>query len=135
MEEPPAIAAPAQSAEAAQVAGEAMPSGYDFPTTQRPDGSLVIDLTPLAPQPVLNDCLDENPDPFNPTILVCEKTKQPDPRLGPVQGPSNDELFGSAIPRARLKLSDNAAAEANAIKKSVGGFDADGGEVRVKIEF
>ena len=135
MEEPPAIAAPDQSADALEAAGDAPPSGYNLPATRRPDGSLVIDLTPLAPQPVLNDCLDENPDPFNPTILVCEKTKQPDPWLGPVQGPSNDELFGSAIPRARLKLSDNAEAEANAIKKGVGGFDADGGEVRVKIDF
>ena len=44
-------------------------------------------------------------------------------------------FFSAATFRARLKISDNAEAQANTIKKSVGGFDADGGEVRLKIEF
>jgi hypothetical protein len=50
--------------------------------------------------------------------------------VGPV-----DDGFGSAIPRARIRLSENAEAEANLIKQGVGGFDADGAEVRVKIGF
>lgn len=50
--------------------------------------------------------------------------------VGPV-----DDGFGSAIPRAQIRLSDTASAEANLIKQGVGGFDADGAEVRVKIEF
>jgi hypothetical protein len=46
-----------------------------------------------------------------------------------------DDGFGSAVPRARIKLSDTASAEANLINQGVGGFDADGGEVRLKIDF
>ena len=106
---------------------------YALPSTTKPDGTLVIDLKPLAPAPQM--CAQEEPDPFNPEIVVCRKT-EPDPRMGPDQGPSVDELlFASAVPRARLKLSENAEAQANTIKKPVGGFDADGAEARVKIEF
>jgi hypothetical protein len=103
----------------------------NLPMTERADGSLVIDLTPLAPVPA--ECLAEEPDPFNPEIIVCRE-RGDSPRLGPQQGPVLDD-FGNAIPRARLKLSDNAEAEANVIKKGVGGFDADGAEIKVKIEF
>lgn len=112
---------------------QARQSSRDLPTHIRDDGSIVIDLTPLSPPP--QHCVEQEPDPFNPTILVCRKA-EPDPRLGPDYGPTADEvLFASAVPRARLKLSDHAEAQANSIKKSVGGFDADGGEVRVKIDF
>ncbi|MEM1195975.1 MAG: hypothetical protein AAGH57_07725 [Pseudomonadota bacterium] len=103
-----------------------------LPSQTRADGTLVIDLMPLAPAP--QTCLEEAPDPFNPTIVVCGRT-EPDPRLGTVLPSTQDILFGSAVPRARLKLSDNSEAQANTIKKSVGGFDADGAEVRWKLEF
>ncbi|EAQ29602.1 hypothetical protein NAP1_02480 [Erythrobacter sp. NAP1] len=105
-----------------------------LPTTTREDGSLVIDLTPLAPPPT--ECLDEiEPDPFNPEIIVCRETVL-SPRIGPTYGPTAAELTeGSAIPRARVRLSEDAEAEANVIKKGVGGFDADGAEVRLKIDF
>ena len=87
----------------------------------------VLDVHPAEP------CDDDQPDPLNPVILVCADTG-PAPRLGPVVGPVDDG-FASAIPRARIKLSDNAEAEANLISQGVGGFEADGGEVRVKIDF
>jgi hypothetical protein len=96
------------------------------------DGSLVIDLTQLNPPP-RSECVADEPDPFNPEIVVCKATG-PSPRLGPVVGPV-DEEFGSAIPRARIKLSDKAEAQANATNPSVGGWNAQGGEVRLKIDF
>ena len=102
-----------------------------MPITQRADGTVVIDL--LLPPPPSEECVEEVADPFNPTIVVCRKTT-PSQRLGPVVGPLDDG-FASAIPRARIKLSDKAAAEANVIKQGVGGFDADGAEVRLKIDF
>ena len=101
----------------------------------QPDGSVVIDLTQLLPPPPPSDqCSEAAPDPFNPEIVVCTATG-PSPRLGPVVGPVDEEVFGSAIPRARIKLSDTASAEANGINQSVGGFNANGGEVRLKIDF
>ena len=99
---------------------------------REPDGRVVIDLMQLRPPPA-PDCPDQPADPLNPEIVVCAETG-PAPRLGPVVGPVDDG-FGSAIPRARIKLSDNAEAEANLIKQGVGGFDADGAEVKVKIDF
>ena len=105
----------------------------DLPSERREDGTLVIDLKPLAPPPT--DCAAQEPDPFNPEIIVCRETVT-SPRLGSDYGPSADELAeGSAIPRARVRLSDEAEAEANVINKGVGGFNANGGEVRVKIDF
>lgn len=97
------------------------------------DAKILIDLTQFVPPPPAEPCADDQPDPLNPVIVVCADTG-PAPRLGPVVGPVDDG-FGSAIPRARIKLSDNAEAEANLIKQGVGGFDTDGGEVRVKIDF
>lgn len=102
-----------------------------LPIESRADGTLVIDL--LAPAPALQDCAADLPDPFNPEIVVC-KDSGPSPRLGPMVGPV-DEEFGSAIPRARVKLSDTASAEANVHNTPVGGFNANGGEVRLKIDF
>ena len=99
---------------------------------QRADGSLLIDLTQLAPPPP-TECVADEPDPFNPEIVVC-KAAGPSPRHGPVVGPVDDG-FGSAIPRARIKLSDKAEAQANATNPSVGGWNAQGGEVRLKIDF
>ncbi|MEO0643510.1 MAG: hypothetical protein AAFY47_08880 [Pseudomonadota bacterium] len=136
IDEPPAIEALAAPDDAVQ--GEAPLPPLDssaLPEEVKADGTLVIDLMPLAPTP--QRCADEEPepDPFYPVIVVCRQMEA-DPRLGPNQGPDVDDLlFGSAVPRARLKLSETAEAQANTIKKSVGGFDADGGEVRVKIEF
>ncbi|TAD77126.1 MAG: hypothetical protein EAY70_09090 [Sphingomonadales bacterium] len=106
----------------------AAPSGE-----QRADGTLVIDLTQLVPPPPPERCTDEQPDPLNPEIVVC-KNSGPSPRLGPMVGPVDDG-FASAIPRARIKLSETASAEANATAPSVGGFNAQGGEVRLKIDF
>lgn len=99
---------------------------------QRADAALVIDLTQLAPPPP-TECVADEPDPFQPEIVVCKDTG-PSPRLGKVVGPVDDG-FGSAIPRARIKLSDKAEAQANATNPSVGGWNAQGGEVRLKIDF
>lgn len=99
----------------------------------RPDGTLVIDLTRLVPPMPAEDCAADDPDPLNPAIVVCATTG-PSPRLGPVIGPVDDG-FGSAIPRARIRISDKASAEANLAKNPVGGFDAEGAEVRLKIGF
>ncbi len=120
---PDAIAAPAAVDEG--IAG--------LPAKVRPDGTLVIDLTQLVPKSSTEECADEPVDPLNPEIVVC-KTTGPTQRLGPKVGPVDDG-FGSAIPRARIKLTDTASAEANLIKQGVGGVDADGAEVRVKIDF
>lgn len=127
IDEPPV---PSAIPPAAETVGEA--TGM-IAYSERADGSVVIDLTQLVPPPSAPDCPDEAPDPFNPEIVVCATTG-PTPRLGPVVGPVNDG-FGSAIPRARIKLSDTASAEANLIKQDVGGFDADGAEVKLKIDF
>ncbi len=102
-----------------------------LPMEQRADGTLVIDLRPLADVP--QECAPEVPDPFNPEIVVCNQTITA-PRLDPSIGPEDDG-FASAIPRARLKLSDKAEAEANVINKGVGGWNANGGELRLKIDF
>lgn len=118
---PPSVAVPAEADADAQLSVQ-----------ERADGTLVIDLTRLVPPPP-NDCAVDAPDPFNPEIVVCEASS-PSPRIGPVVGPADDG-FGSAIPRARIKLSDTASAEANAINKGVGGINANGGEVRLKIDF
>jgi len=99
---------------------------------QRADGTLVVDLMQLVPPPP-SDCVVDEPDPFNPEIVVCD-TSAPTQRLGPQVGPVDDG-FASAIPRARIKLSENAEAQANVAKTPVGGFDADGAEVRLKIGF
>jgi len=99
---------------------------------ERADGTLVIDLTQLNPPPP-SECVADEPDPFNPEIVVCKATG-PSQRLGPAIGPVDDG-FASAIPRARIKLSDKAEAQANATNPSVGGWNAQGGEVRLKIDF
>lgn len=102
-----------------------------LPMKQRTDGTLVIDLLPLAPPPSL--CAQEERHPLNPEIIVCRQTRM-SPRIGPDMLPEIDD-FGSAIPRARIKLSDTTAAEANATAPSVGGWNAKGGELRFKIDF
>ncbi|MDC8754998.1 hypothetical protein OIK40_10140 [Erythrobacter sp. sf7] len=99
---------------------------------QRADGTLVIDLLPLAPPPP-GECVAEEPDPLNPEIVVCRKTA-PSPRIGPDILPDVDD-FGIGIPRARFRLSDTAAIELNGTSPGVGGFNARGGEVRLKIDF
>jgi hypothetical protein len=99
----------------------------------RPDGTLVIDLTRIVPPPSSQECADTVPDPFNSEIVVC-KAPVAVPRLGPMVGPVDDG-FGSAVPRARVKLSDNASAELNLHNAPVGGFNANGGEVRLNIDF
>jgi hypothetical protein len=114
----------------AEAAGEAPAAPIH---AERTDGRVVIDLTQLLPPPPAPDCPGEPADPFNPEIVVCAAAT-PAPRLGPVVGPVDDG-FGSAIPRAAVRLSDTASAEANLINQGVGGFDADGAEVRLKIDF
>lgn len=107
----------------------------DLPTVLNDDGTLVIDLTPLAVPPT--ECAHKlaQPDPFNPEIIVCGETVL-SPRLGADYGPTADEVVeGSAVPRAQFRLSDSAVVEANVANNAVGGFNANGGEVRVKIGF
>lgn len=126
-EPPPSPPEPPQLS--AEIEAEAPAS---LPMQQRADGTLVIDLTQLTPPPP-SECIADVPDAFNPEIVVCAAST-PAPRLGPVVGPVDDG-FGSAIPRARIKLSDTASAEANATAPAVGGINAQGGEVRLKIDF
>lgn len=101
---------------------------------EREDGTVVIDLTSLVPKPEAGECLDRDPNPLAAGIVVCGQTKS-DQRIGPQYGPTDEEEFASAVPRARVKLTNDAEAEANLINKGVGGFNANGGEVRVKIDF
>jgi len=102
-----------------------------LPMEQRADGTLVIDLLPLAPPP--SACVAEEPDPLNPEIIVCRETA-PSARIGHDILPDVDD-FGIGIPRAGIRLSGTATMEANTINKSVGGINANGGEVRLKIDF
>ena len=122
-------------AEIAIVDEQAATQPVGLPTTENADGSLAIDLKPLAPVPEVEQCFDRDPNPLDDTIVVCRRSTN-DQRLtsnyGPIDTPDD---FGSAVPRARVKISDDAEAEANAISKGVGGFNANGGEVRVKIDF
>jgi hypothetical protein len=120
---PPAAIAPAPTFASADAAPPTL--------AERADGTLVIDLTRLAPPPPAEECAEA--DPFQAEIVVCTATPNP-PRLGPQVGPVDDG-FGSAIPRARIKLSENAEAQANLTNSPVGGFNANGGEVRLKIGF
>lgn len=127
IDEPPPPPPPASL----QLPAELPPAPFAQPQA---DGRVVIDLTQFAPPSLPSgDCDDAAPDPFNPEIVVCDETA-PAPRLSPQVGPV-DEAFGSAIPRARIRLSDTATAEANSINKGVGGINANGGEVRLKIDF
>jgi hypothetical protein len=102
-----------------------------LPMQQRGDGTLVIDLMPPAASG--KACLASESDPFNPEIIVCEQALR-SPRITPNPLPEVDD-FGNAIPRAQIRLSDTATAEANLINQGVGGFNANGGEVRLKIDF
>ncbi|MEM7779761.1 MAG: hypothetical protein AAF697_05125 [Pseudomonadota bacterium] len=101
---------------------------------ERSDDAVIIDLTTLVPS--TDECFEERePDPFQPEILVCRQT-QIAPRLDSTYGPSAEEMLeGSAVPRASVRLSEDAELEANVIKQGVGGFDADGVEARVRIGF
>ncbi|MEM1051842.1 MAG: hypothetical protein AAGI28_07075 [Pseudomonadota bacterium] len=104
-----------------------------LPTEKREDGSVVVDLSGLAPPPT--DCLESESDPFNPEIVVCREITH-SPRLGADYGPSAEEVTsGSAVPRASVRLSEDVEAEASVAKSGVGGWDADGVEAKVKIEF
>jgi len=129
LDEPPQV--PIELAEPAQRGVETVEP--HLPTETREDSSLVIDLSGLAPPPT--ECLEDEPDPFNPEIIVCREVTA-SPRLGAGYGPSADELTeGSAVPRARVRLSEDAEAEANVTSQGVGGWNANGGEVRAKFRF
>lgn len=106
------------------------------PIEERADGTVVIDLKRLAAKaPQDEECLERDPNPLDEGIVVCRETTT-DQKLTSNYGPADEpDEFGSAVPRARVKLSDDAEAEANAISKGVGGINANGGEVRVKIDF
>ena len=97
-----------------------------LPMEEREDGSLVIDLMPLNEQ-----CQDTQPDPINPTIVVC-RTRNTDQR---VDNQPPVDAFGNAIPRARLKLSENSALSLDAKEKAVGGHTANAALVTVTVDF
>lgn len=126
----PEVSAPIVIEKGASSDTTASPSA-PLPLTQHADGTLIIDLLPLAAPAV--SCNTPEPDPFHPEIVVCAQTSV-DPRLGPMIGPAPDD-FGTAIPRARVKLSDQAQGELNATNNPIGGWNANGGEVRLKIGF
>lgn len=128
-DEPPV--APIEIAEPAdEASGEVEPH---LPMQTREDGSVVIDLSSLSPP--RTECMDREPDPFNPEIVVCRETAL-SPLLGANFGPSADELTeGSAVPRARMRLSEDAEAEANVINKGVGGWNAEGVEAKARLRF
>ncbi|WP_298302452.1 hypothetical protein [uncultured Erythrobacter sp.] len=122
---------PIELSEPAQRAAEIVEP--HLPTETREDGLVVIDLSGLVPTPT--ECLDREPDPFNPEIVVCRRLT-PSPRLGANYGPSAGELIeGSAVPRARVRISEDAEAEANVTSEGVGGWNANGAEVRARIKF
>lgn len=133
-DEPPVETPPPPAVEQVAAVDTASDAPVSLPVEERADGSLLIDLTPLAPKPQAQECLDSDPNPLDDGIVVCRELTT-DQRLGPQYGPTDEVVFASAIPRAKVRLSEEATAEANAINKGVGGFNANGGEVRVKIGF
>lgn len=97
-----------------------------LPMETAADGTLVIDLTPLAPEPAPQKCIERDPNPLENTILVCRDLTT-DQRLGPEYGPANEQDdFGTAIPRAKFRISDDATGEVNAMNPAVGGWNAQG---------
>jgi hypothetical protein len=117
--------------------GEVICTPFEVIEVPAEEGRVVIDLTQFVPPRSAEACTDAPADPLNSDIVVCAESG-PAPRLGarvgPLVGPVDDG-FGSAIPRARIKLSDHAEAQANLQNNPVGGFNANGGEVRLKIDF
>jgi hypothetical protein len=106
-----------------------------LPTGQRADGTLVIDLLPLAPPVEVEQCFEADPDPLANGIFVC-RTLTTDQRLGDLHTVTADDInFGSAIPRARMRISEDASGEINGTNPAVGGWNAQGTEVRVRIGF
>jgi hypothetical protein len=106
-----------------------------LPMEERPDGSLVIDLTPLENKDRVEQCVQTDPNPLENGILVC-RVLTTDQRLSESRDVSSDDLtFGSAVPRARFRLSKDTAGEINGTAPSVGGWNAQGTEVRIRIGF
>lgn len=97
-----------------------------LPMEEGDDGSLVIDLMPLNER-----CDEPEPDPLNPTIVVCRKVSD-DQRIEPT--PEVDD-FANAIPRAQVELSDNAALSLDAKQKGVGGIPANAALATATIDF
>ena len=102
---------------------------------QRADGTLVIDLLPLAPPP--SACVAENP-----TLSILKSSSAAKPgafraRIGPrIFLPDVDD-FGIGIPRRRhLRLIryGNDARPTPSTRASEAS-NANGGEVRLKIDF
>lgn len=81
----------------------------------------------MPPAQPRKDCGRREPDLFHPEIIVCEEALR-SARIGPKPLPEVDD-FGNAIPRAQLRPSDTATAQANLINQRVGGFNANGAEV------
>ncbi|MGB3472932.1 MAG: hypothetical protein WBA51_19115 [Erythrobacter sp.] len=106
-----------------------------LPMEDAADGTLVIDLMPLAPKAQPQKCIESDPNPLENAILVCRDLTI-DQRFGPEYGPTNEpDDFGSAVPRAKFRISDDATGEVNATNPSVGGWNAQGAEARIRIDF
>ncbi|MEL6530391.1 MAG: hypothetical protein AAFQ27_10545 [Pseudomonadota bacterium] len=136
MQDAPSAELPAEPLAVEVTAGSPEQASESLPAvTERADGTIVVDLTRLAPRPEAQECIASDPNPLDNAIIVCGEGAT-DQRVYSSYGPADEPgEFGSAIPRARVKLSDNVEAEANVIKKGVGGWDANGAEVKVKIDF
>lgn len=106
-----------------------------LPTQEREDGTIIVDLAPLAPKPQTEECIEPDQNPLDAAIIVCRDLTT-DQRITPAFGPADEPgEFGSAVPRAKFRISDDATGEVNATNPSVGGWNANGGEVKVKIDF
>ena len=106
------------------------------PIKERADGTIVVDLKRLAAKaPQDEECLERDPNPLDEGIVVCRETTT-DQKLTSNYGPADDpDEFGSAVPRAKFRLSDDATGELNATNPAVGGFNAQGVEAKVRIDF
>ena len=125
---PPAVPIDLSDTEQAQVESH-------LPMKEQADGSLLIDLKPLEAKDRDEPCVQTDPNPLQNGILVCRRVTT-DQRLGPTQDVSaKDVVEGSAIPRAKFRIAEDATGEFNATNPSVGGFNAQGTEVRIRIGF
>ena len=106
-----------------------------LPMEGRADGSLLIDLKPLEAKDRPEQCIATDPNPLDNGIIVC-RTLTTDQRLGETHTVTVEDItFGSAIPRAKFRIAEDATAEVNGTAPAVGGFNAQGAEVRIRIGF
>ena len=83
----------------------------------------------------VEECIETDPNPLENGIIVCRVLTN-NQRLGEAHTVTADDVvFGSAVPRAKFRIAEDATAEVNGTAPAVGGINARGTEVRIRIGF